>query len=170
MVRRLTRWVPKAVTGREATPVRWASEWRVHAAVTDAESRAGMAGSSAEPRRRRRSSPPQPAAPPRLRPPTARPPAPTPTPRSPRPRPRREVVATAAATTPYVVPSSCPHRVPAVLALAVPSSCPAASPCLPSSCPRRALAVPSPPHPATRQLVRDPSIRPRPVVPPVGYD
>lgn len=48
MVRRLTRWVPKAVTGREATPVRWASEWRVHAAVTDAESRAGMAGSSAE--------------------------------------------------------------------------------------------------------------------------
>jgi hypothetical protein len=81
-----------------------------------------------------------------------------------RPRPRREAVAAAAATAPYVVHPSCPRR-------ACPRRAPTASPpCVPSSFPRRALVVPPPPRPATRRLVRDPSIRLRPVVPPVGYD
>jgi hypothetical protein len=34
------------------------------------------------------------------------------------------------------------------------------------ACPRRAPAA----SPATRRLVRDPSVRPRPIVPPIGYD
>jgi hypothetical protein len=63
--------------------------------------------------------------------------------------------------TPYVVPSPCPRRVPAVRALPVPPPRPH------RACPRRALAVPSP---CPRRLARDPSVRPRPVVPPVGYD
>jgi hypothetical protein len=102
------------------------------------------------------------ATPPRPTPPTAR--APTPTPRGPCRR-----------SSDRAVPSSCPHRAPAVSPPCFPSSCPhrapvASPPCVPSSCPRCALAVPPPPRPATRRLVRDPSIRLRPVVPPVGYD
>jgi hypothetical protein len=109
-----------------------------------------------QPRRLRRRLPPRPAAPPRPRRARVRvrSRSPAPTPRSPRPRPRH-----APAASPPCLPSLCPRRVPA----ASPS-------CVPSSCPRSALVVPPPPRPMTRRLVRDPSIRPRPVVPPVGYD
>jgi hypothetical protein len=73
-------------------------------------------------------------------------------PQPPQPRPRRMTCPAVLALT---VPSPCPRRVLAVRALIVPSPCPCRAPAA---------------SPATHRLVRDPSIRPRPVVPPVGYD
>jgi hypothetical protein len=104
--------------------------------------------------------------PPRLCPPTARPPTPSARPR-PRPRPRREAVAAAAATAPYAVcralvvppsclPSPCPCRAPATSCVPSPCPCraPAASPHDPSTRPRPVDSS------ATRRFVPDPSSRP----------
>jgi hypothetical protein len=122
-----------------------------------------------QPRRRRRrltaATPPphrDPAAPPRHRRARAHAALAPPTP-SPRGRSRDRAVRRRLATA---VPSPCPRRVPTV-----PSPCPRRVPAVcalvvPSLCPCRAPAA----SPATRRLVRDLSIRPRPVVPPVGYD
>jgi hypothetical protein len=99
------------------------------------------------------------------------------------PPPRRDtaapapVPAHAARARPAHALAARPRRTPCprcVLAMppphprrACPRCAPAASlPCVPSSCPCRAPAA----SPTTCRLVRDPSIRPRPVIPPVGYD
>jgi hypothetical protein len=74
-------------------------------------------------------------------------PPPPPKPSPPQPRPRRAYAVRRAPAVPasYDVPPSCSRCAPVV-----------SPPCVPSLCPRR--------------LARDPSVRPRPVVLPTGYD